>query len=187
MNFEYVLARLPTNDVQLTSDASSSYGMAGVILFEQADKDYIGVDGLCWQTSWEAWTRIMPTVELATGSVKINVAEYIAALITCETFADFCAGKITMLQLDNITAKTWLATARCPRAPYDRCGQGLHLYMIKRNMKIMATWIPSAENVLADILSRKRFAGRNKVHVVSGYRLQLVVPKYHNLLSFCKK
>ena len=48
---------------------------------------------------------MMPTVELAPGSVKINIAEYIAALITCETFADFCAGKITMIQLDNITAK----------------------------------------------------------------------------------
>ena len=71
---------------------------------EQVNEDY-GIDGLCWQLSWEAWTRIMPTVELAPGSVKINIAEYIAALITCETFADFCAGKITMIQLDNITAK----------------------------------------------------------------------------------
>ena len=156
------------------------------MLFKQRNKDYPGLDGLFWQISWVAWADIATMPELAAESVKINVAEYIAALITCETFADCCAGKITMLQLDNITAKTWLSTARCPRAPYDRCGQGFHLYIIERNMKIMATWIPSAENVLADIFSRKGFTGRKKVHVVSGYRLQLVVPKYRNLLRFCK-
>ena len=105
MNFEYVLARLPSNNVRLTSDASSSYGMAGVMLFEQVNNNYIGIDGQFWQTSWEAWARIMPAVELAPGRVRINIAEYIAALITCETFADFCAGKMTMIQLDNITAK----------------------------------------------------------------------------------
>ena len=43
--------------------------------------------------------------ELHPGSAKINVAEFIAALITCETFADFCAGKITVIQVGNITAK----------------------------------------------------------------------------------
>ena len=71
----------------------------------QVNEDYIGIDGLCWQISWEAWTRIMPTVELAPGSVKINIAEYIAALITCETFADHCKGHMTTLHIDNITAK----------------------------------------------------------------------------------
>ena len=47
----------------------------------------------------------MTTADLLPGSVMINIAEYLAALITCETFADFCAGKITVIQLDNITAK----------------------------------------------------------------------------------
>ena len=42
--------------------------------------------------------------ELAPGSVKINIAEFIAALITCETYADYCVGKITVLEVDNITA-----------------------------------------------------------------------------------
>ena len=103
--FEYILARLPKNNVKLFSDASSSYGMAGVLLFGQENKDYIGADGLFWQISWVAWARIITTAELAPGDVKINIAEYMAALITCETFADFCAGKITVIQLDNITAK----------------------------------------------------------------------------------
>ena len=46
--------------------------------------------------------------ELAPGSVKINIAEFIAALITCETYADYCVDKITVLEVDNITAKAWL-------------------------------------------------------------------------------
>ena len=79
--------------------------MAGVMLFEQKNKDYEGADGLFWQISWVAWTRIMFTAKLAAGDVKINSAKYIAALIKCETSADFCAGKITLIQFDNITAK----------------------------------------------------------------------------------
>ena len=49
MQFEYILARLPKNNVKLFSDASTSYGMAGVMLFGQENKDYIGADGLFWQ------------------------------------------------------------------------------------------------------------------------------------------
>ena len=60
--------------------------------------------------------------------IKINVAEFVAALITCETFSQFCVGRITVLHLDNVTAKAWLDSARCPRAPFDRCAQGTHLY-----------------------------------------------------------
>ena len=51
------------------------------------------------------WTKITAMPELTPGSVKINIAEFIAALITCETYAEFCIGKITKLELDNITAK----------------------------------------------------------------------------------
>ena len=105
MDFEYILAWLPTNNVKLTRDASSSHVMTGVMLFEQKNKDYDGANHLFWQISWIEWTRILSTAELEAGDVKINIAKYIAALITCETFADFCAGKITVIQLDNITAK----------------------------------------------------------------------------------
>ena len=37
--------------------------------------------------------------------MQINVAEYIALLITCETFAEFCRGKITDCELDNTSAQ----------------------------------------------------------------------------------
>ena len=75
------------------------------MLFKHRNKDHPGLDGMFWQISWVAWADIATMPELAAGSVKINVAEYIAALITCETFAHFCTGKITVLDLDNITAK----------------------------------------------------------------------------------
>ena len=35
------------------------------------------------------------------GQVKICVAEFLAALITVETFATNCAGKFTYLELDQ--------------------------------------------------------------------------------------
>ena len=38
-------------------------------------------------------------------SREINVAEFLAALITCGSFAPFCANMITRLQLDNYSAK----------------------------------------------------------------------------------
>lgn len=65
------------------------------------------------------------------------MAEYMAALITCETFTDHCSGRITYLDLDNTSARSWLDKARCPRFPVDRCGQGAHLFMLEKNMKII--------------------------------------------------
>ena len=44
--------------------------------------------------------------DLTPGAPAINVAEFIAALITCETFAEFCNGKITTIEIDNVAAKS---------------------------------------------------------------------------------
>ena len=43
--------------------------------------------------------------DLYPGNVKINIAEFVAALITWETYARHCKGCITTLEVDNITAK----------------------------------------------------------------------------------
>ena len=59
-----------------------------------------------------------------------------AALITCETFAEHCSGLITYLDIDNTSARAWLDKARCPNFPFDRCGQGAHLFMLEEKMKI---------------------------------------------------
>ena len=75
------------------------------------------------------------------GQVKICVAEFVAALITIETFADECAGKLTYLELDNTIAHAWFEAARCPEFPFDHCAQGTHLYMLGRNMKVKTRWI----------------------------------------------
>ena len=79
--------------------------MAGVLTFALEDKYEHVVDGLFWQISWVEWAGMTKMPELTPGSVKINIAEFIAALITCETFAGYCAGKITLLEMDNITTK----------------------------------------------------------------------------------
>ena len=76
--------------------------------------------------------------ELVPGRVRIHVAEFLAALITCETFAPQCKNAITTLSLDNTTAKAWLDSARCTIYPFDRCAQGIHLFMMGYNMKVSA-------------------------------------------------
>ena len=76
--------------------------------------------------------------ELTVGKVKINVAEFLALLITCETFTLFCAGKITEVKTDNVTTRSLVNKARCPHHPFDRCAQGLHLHMLRHAMKLRA-------------------------------------------------
>ena len=104
-SFDYCLNNLPENNSTLSSDASTSWGMAGVILF-QPNTNQMGFDGLFWQLSWVAWARLNPMDNLLPGCIAINVAEFLAALITCETFAEFCCGKITTIEIDNVSAKS---------------------------------------------------------------------------------
>ena len=110
--------------------------MAGVLTFDSKLSQVNGVAGLFCQMSWREWEKIVPMPDLTPGNVKINVAEFIAALITCDTFSAYCTGMLTTLHIDSITAKAWLDSARCPKAPYDRCAQSSHLHRLKRNMKI---------------------------------------------------
>ena len=60
------------------------------------------------------------------------------------------------------------------------------MHILDKNIKFKTTWIPSAENVVADTFSREKFPGQDKIHVVAGLRFQIVVPKYQNLLKFWK-
>ena len=80
-----------------------------------------------------------------------------AVLITCETLARQCAGLLTYLDIDNKAARAWFDKARCPRFPVDRCGQGAHLFMLEKNMKVITNWISSSTNAVADRCSREAF------------------------------
>ena len=91
--FNYLLGRLPQNNCLLFSDAASLFGMGGVIMFGKEEKSKLGgIDGLFWQLTWHEWYEVVPMNCLKPGNVKINRAEFVAALITCETFASFSAG-----------------------------------------------------------------------------------------------
>ena len=126
-------------------------------------------------------------MSLSKNRLHINAAEFLAALITIETFAKYCKGKITILGIDNTTAKTWLDSARCPKRPYDRCAQSTHLFMLKQKMKIKTQWVSSVNNTLADKFSRNYYSKSRKGHLIAGVRLQKVSPKWQNVLRFCKK
>ena len=120
------------------------------------------------------------------GSVKITQAEFLSALITCETFADYCEGKLTTLALDNTGARGWFESARCTIYPLDRAAQGVSLFMLHRNMKVKTTWIASERNTIADICSRKTLMMRGKARtcIIAGVRLRKVPPKWLNVIKF---
>ena len=121
---------------------------------------------------------------LRPGSVEINVAEFLAALITCETFATFCTGTLTQLSLDNYAAKSWLDAARCPIHPFDRCAQGIHLYLLSKSIKIRTRWISSEENAQADFCSRIRVAAKPPKVRVAGLWLRKVRPLWQNVRKY---
>ena len=121
---------------------------------------------------------------LQPGAVEINVAEFLAALITCETFAYLCGGTCTLLSLDNRAAKSWFDAARCPIYPFDRCAQGLHLFLLGQSIKIRSRWIASGENKHADICSRLRMTMKAPKHQISSLWLRRVRPRWMNVLKY---
>ena len=123
------------NDIVLSSDASTSWGMSGVVRFLEGHASYKDLGGLFWQMFWDEWDTIKSFVQLSVRNVKINVAEFLALLITCETFAEYCSNKICF-KFDNTVEKTWFDAAWCPTFPFDRCAQDTHLYMMECAMKI---------------------------------------------------
>ena len=114
----------------------------------------------------------------------INEAEFLAALITCETFSEFCAHKLTDLEIDSKVAKAWLDSSRCLRHPFDRYTQATHLYMIKRSMKIRTSWVSSGDNSLADSCSREFFSANSPGHLIKGIKLRKIRPQWLNLIKF---
>ena len=51
-------------------------------------------------------------LNLGEVNVHINNTEFLEALITCETFAQFSNGKMTTLEIHDVSVKAWLYCAR---------------------------------------------------------------------------
>ena len=181
--FDFILNRLPVNRHFMASDASTSVGMAGVLFFGEPCSNFPEAHGLFWQLSWEEWAGIFSKSLLSSIPGRINVAEFLAALITCETFANFCSKSLTILKVDNVTAKMWLASSRCPKYPLDWCAQSARLHMLEEGIKIKAVWIPSEENTFADLFSRKHFSRRSQGHLFGNSRFIKVKPRWKKVTS----
>ena len=160
--------------------------MAGVLFFSRPESNARGYEGLFWQMTWPNWYKLFPMVALTMGSVNINAAEFLAMLITCETFTPFCAGKITDIDTDNVSAKSWLNNARCPVYPFDRCAQGLHLHLLRHSMYLRAVWISTGENTVADRCSRMSFPRTPSIRCISERRLMKVTPKWTNVTRYLR-
>ena len=113
----------------------------------------------------------------------INAAEFLAILITCVTFAARCKQMLTNIDVDNTTARVWFDSSRCPRFPFDRCAQGVHLNMIKLNIKVKTRWIPSSHTVEADLFSRIPSVSA-RGNVVGGARWLKIKPCWRNVLKY---
>ena len=179
-SFNYLLNRLPINDGYMSCDASTSWGMGGAFHFVTPSKDFPAFRGLFWQISWDEWKRYFKFP----GPIKINAAEFLAILITCETFFANCARKLTYIDVDNTAARAWFDSARCPLFPYDRCAQGVHLNMIRLSMKVRARWIPSSLNTEADVFSRTPLTASARGIVVCGAHWLKVKPCWRNVLKY---
>ena len=83
-------------------------------------------------------------------TAHIDNVEFLVAILFCETFLEFCEGQMTTLELDSVTAKAWMDSARYTHHSFDRCAKGKHLVMLKQAMKIRTARVPSKGNVLAD-------------------------------------
>ena len=92
-SFYYLLGRLPRNDSRMYNDASSLHGMAGVLIFGESGRRV--TEGIFWQMTWNEWQSVKSMGDFQPGCVKINRAEFLTALITCETFIAHCEHKIT--------------------------------------------------------------------------------------------
>ena len=105
--FTIILGQSPRNDHWVSCDAATSWGMAGVFWFPNRGScpNTCKTQGLFWQVSWVEWDKCFPLSALTVGNVHINVAEYMAILISCETFTPWCAKKLTEIHIDNATAK----------------------------------------------------------------------------------
>ena len=169
------------------SDASTLHGMGGVLIFgESGSPLYPRVRGIFWQMTWHEWQSVKSMDDFQPGSVKINRAEFLAALISCETFIAHCEHKITTFALDNFVAKQWFDSARCPIYPLDRCAQGVALFMLQREMKVATVWVSSDRNMIADACSRRTFWAKNKssVYSIAGTKLEKVSPRWSNVIKF---
>ena len=105
--FTIILGQSPRNDCWISCDAATSWGMAGVLRFRNrgSGPNTGETQGLFWQVSWVEWYNLLPLSALSVDNVHINVGEYMAILISCETFAPWCAEKLTEIHTDNVTAK----------------------------------------------------------------------------------
>ena len=186
MSFNAILGRSPHNTHTLACDACTSWGMAGVITFGAEYSEYPKLHGLFWQMSWSEWYAVYQTPYLTPGEVLINVAEFLAALVTCETFAKYCSHKTTTLQIDSTVARAWFDSCRCPRHPFDRCAQAVHLHMLKLSAQFRTLWVPSGDNCVADILSRQRFSTRIEGHDPrgNGQYFRKIQPKWQQVIKF---
>ena len=60
--FDYLLDRLPFNGHRLSTDASTSFGMSGVLRFSKSRTlNNVEMDGLFWQINWQDWRQIVST------------------------------------------------------------------------------------------------------------------------------
>ena len=132
------------------SDAFSSFGIGGCLVF--GDHTH----GLFWQLAWDDLWAVKQFAMLKPGSVKINVAELVAALITHETFAGHLSGSLVHHYVDNSAVVAWVEKSRCPVRPFDRLCQRVALMRVALDVKVWSSWIPSKKNELADTASRAR-------------------------------
>ena len=91
--------------------------------------------------------------------------------------------------LDNLVAKQWFDSARCPIYPLDQCAQGVALFILQLEMKVATACVSSDRITIADACSRKTFRAKNKssIYSIAGAMLQKVSPSWSNVIKSYSK
>ena len=129
------MGKLPRSKYDIFIDASTSWGIGGCC------------GTLYFMIPW----RI---IDIFFTKDTIARKELLAALVALKCFAPAMSGKIVTLYTDNSNVRDWLAAGRssklkglCYLAVWERL-------KYENQCKVTPRWLPGADNISADLLSR---------------------------------
>ena len=180
VSFDFLLGKLKKNDFRLQSDAATSWGWGGVLLFNTPRN---GLNGLFCQQSWAQLANIFEIPDLLPQHAKSGVGELTGALFTRESFLDFCGDSLTIQESDNSGVVAWIEKGRVTKRPWDRMAQKLAMVCLARSAKFWARHIPRELNRPADLASKKP---QGQYMRIDGLVFKRVRPKFSICLQLLR-
>ena len=144
LHFSFILGTLPLSRTPIFADASSSGGIGGycglryfALSIEQLKP---------WLVTCDGW-KSFPSVDIAW-------LELLAACVAVHSFASTMAKRLLTLYSDNMNVVAWLSKRRAPNPFVCAVVAAIERIKYTKTLKISTRYISSANNTVADQLSR---------------------------------